>query len=111
MQELISRIMAKAGIEQQQAEDGLGIILGFLNKEAPAEKMQQVLDALPGAADLLAARAGTSGGGLLGGIGNMMGSTMGAMAALNELNKAGIGMGEIQAVAYKTLTAPTKRPG
>ncbi|MFN3131792.1 MULTISPECIES: DUF2780 domain-containing protein [Stappiaceae] len=111
MQELISRIMARAGIEQQQAEDGLGIILGFLNKEAPAEKMQQVLDALPGAADLLAARAGTSGGGLLGGLGNMMGGTMGAMAALNELNKAGLGMGEIQGLVKELVSYAKEKAG
>lgn len=112
MEELISRIVAKAGVDEKAAEDGLGIILGFLNKEAPAEKMQMVLDALPGAADLLSARAGASaGGGLLGGLGGMMGGTMGAMAALNELNKAGLGMGEIQGLVKELVTYAKEKAG
>ncbi len=110
MQELISRIVASAGVDEKTAEDGLGIILGFLEKEAPAEKMQVVLDALPGAADLISARAG-GGGGLLGGLGNMMGGTMGAMAALNELNKAGLGMGEIQGLVKELVSYAKEKAG
>ncbi|QDG78641.1 DUF2780 domain-containing protein [Labrenzia sp. PHM005] len=112
MEELISRIVARAGVDETVAKDGLGIILGFLNKEAPAEKMQLVLDALPGAGDLLAARAGAaSGGGLLGGLGSMMGGTMGAMAALNELNKAGLGMGEIQGLVKELVSYAKEKAG
>jgi hypothetical protein len=112
MEELVSRIAAKAGVDETIAQDGLGIILGFLNKEAPAEKMQMVLDALPGASDLLAARAGvSSGGGLLGGLGSMMGGTAGAMAALSELNKAGLGMGEIQGLVTELVTYAKEKAG
>lgn len=110
MEELISRIVAKAGVDEGVAKDGLGIILGFLEKEAPAEKMQQVLDALPGAAELIAGRA-SSGGGLLGGLGNMMGGSMGAMAALGELNKAGLGMSEIQGLVKELVSYAKEKAG
>ncbi|MCV0428843.1 MAG: DUF2267 domain-containing protein, partial [Roseibium sp.] len=84
MEELISRIMAAAGTDEGVAKEAIAIILGFLNKEGPEDKMQQIFDALPGAADLVAEREQEkSGGGLLGGLGNMMGGTMGAMATLN----------------------------
>lgn len=35
------------------------------------------------------------GGGLFGGLGNMMGGFMGVMVVLGELNKVGLGMSEI----------------
>jgi len=56
MEELIKRIMAAAGIEEDTARSAIGIILGFLNKEGPEDKMQLIFDALPGAQELVEAR-------------------------------------------------------
>lgn len=110
MEELINRIMTRTGVDEGVAKDGLGIVLGFLKKATSEEKMQEVFDALPGAADLVAARAPS--GGLLGGLGNMMGGgTMGAMAALGELNKAGLGMKEIQGLVKELVSYAKQQAG
>lgn len=112
MEELISRIMSAAGIDEDLAKNAVGIILNFLSKEGPEDKMQLIFDALPGTAELVAARqeAGT-GGGLLGGLGNMMGGKMGAMVALSELNSAGLDMGGIQSVVKELVSYAKETAG
>lgn len=112
MEELIKRIMATAGIDEGVATNAVGIILGFLNKEGPADKMQLIFDALPGTAELVAAREQeSSGGGLLGGLGSMMGGGMGAMAALNELNNAGLDMDGVQSVVKELVSYAKEKAG
>jgi len=112
MEELIKRIMAAAGIDEEVAKNAIGIILGFLNKEGPEDKMQQIFDALPGAAELVAAREETrGGGGLLGGLGSMMGGGMGAMAALNELTNAGLDMDGVQSVVKELVSYAKEKAG
>lgn len=100
MQELIARIASSAGISEELAQTGVKIIVNFLNKEAPEDKMGQLFEALPGLSDLL--EGGESGGGMLGGL---MGGLGGAMAAMNDLNSAGLGMGEVKSVAGELVTA------
>ena len=39
MDELIGQLAAKAGIEKAVAEKTIGIVLGFLRKEGPADKV------------------------------------------------------------------------
>ncbi|MCK7612794.1 DUF2267 domain-containing protein [Roseibium sediminicola] len=112
MEELIKRIMAAAGIEEDTAKSAIGIILGFLNKEGPEDKMQLIFDALPGAQELVAERqANGGGGGLLGGLGAMMGGQMGAMAALSELNGIGLDMGGVQSVAKELISYAKEKAG
>ncbi|WP_306145245.1 DUF2780 domain-containing protein [Roseibium sp. MMSF_3412] len=112
MEELINRIMAAAGIDQELATNAVGIILSFLNKEGPEDKMQLIFDALPGAADLVSARESAgSGGGLLGGLGSMMGGSMGAMGALSELNSAGLDMGGVQSVVKELVSYAKEKAG
>jgi hypothetical protein len=55
MNELIARLVANVGIDQAAAEKSVGIILDFLKKEGPADKVQALIDKLPGAEALLAA--------------------------------------------------------
>ncbi|QFT31521.1 DUF2780 domain-containing protein [Roseibium porphyridii] len=112
MEELINRIMAAAGIDEGLATNAVGIILGFLNKEGPEDKMQLIFDALPGAQALVEAREENGGGGgLLGGLGSMMGGGMGAMAALNELNSAGLDMDGVQSVAKELISYAKEKAG
>ncbi|MET1411100.1 DUF2267 domain-containing protein [Roseibium sp. HPY-6] len=112
MEELIDRIMAAAGIDKDLATNAVGIILDFLNREGPEDKMQLIFDALPGAADLVAGREGAgSGGGLLGGLGSMMGGSMGAMGALSELNSAGLDMGGVQSVVKELVSYAKEKAG
>ena len=55
MDELIGRLVANIGIDQAAAQKAVGIILQFLVKEGPAEKVQGLLAKLPGAQEAIAA--------------------------------------------------------
>ena len=91
MDELIGRLATKAGIDNAIAEKTIGIILGFLRNEGPAEKVQSLIDTIPGVEAVIA--ASSSGGGL----GRLMGG--GLMALGTKLMGLGLGMAEIQNVA------------
>ena len=105
MEQLIARIASAAGISEELAQTGVKIILNFLAKEAPEDKMSMLVEALPGAADLLDGGNEGGGGGLIGGLLGSMGGMGGAMAAMNELNSAGLGMGEVKSVAGELVAA------
>ena len=49
MDELVGRLVAELGIDRQVAEQAVGIILAFLIKEGPADKVKPLIDAIPGA--------------------------------------------------------------
>src|SRR5580693_9035332 len=97
MDELIARLVADVGIDRSAAEKAVGIILDFLVKEGPADKVQPLLAKLPGAETLLAKAAGESGGGFMGGM------TSGVMGAGMRMMSAGLSMGEVQDVARAVL--------
>jgi hypothetical protein len=97
MDELISRLTAAAGIDEGVARSAIGIILGFLRKEGPTAEVDQLVAALPGAEDAMAATEGASGG-MLGGLAGMMGGGGGIMGLGTKLMGAGLSMGQIQTV-------------
>jgi len=85
MDELIGRIVAGAGVDRETAEKALAVILAFLLREGPAEKVQSLLARMPGAEALAQQGSGSLG----------MGGVMGAGAALMGL---GLGMPQVQNV-------------
>jgi hypothetical protein len=91
MDELIKALTAKVGIDDAVAEKAVGIILGFLRKEAPPAPVNALIEKIPGAE---AAMAASEGGG---GLSSLMGG--GLMALGSKLMGLGLGMGEIQSVA------------
>ena len=91
MDELIGQLAAKAGIDNAVAEETIGIVLGFLRSEGPSDKVQALIDQIPGAEAAIAASNGN--GGLFG----LMGG--GLMALGTRLMALGLGMNEIQNVA------------
>jgi hypothetical protein len=91
MDELIARLAAKAGIDNAVAEKTIGIILGFLRNEGPSDKVQALIDKIPGAETAIAASNNSSG------LGRLMGG--GLMALGTKLMGLGLGMGEIQSIA------------
>lgn len=116
MDELFARIIANVGIDADVAKKAVGIILSFLNKDGPAEQVGSLLDALPGARDLLAEHdsADTGGGGLLGGLGNALGGLgggMGAMAALNEMTSAGLNLDQVKGVTEEVIGFAKEKAG
>jgi hypothetical protein len=91
MDELIGQLANKAGIDSAVAEKTVGIILGFLRSEGPSDKVQALIDTIPGAEALIA--ASNEGGGLS----RLMGG--GLMAVGRRLMALGLGIGEIQNIA------------
>ncbi len=91
MDELIGRLAEKAGIEKAVAEKSVGIMLGFLRNEGPADKVQALIDNIPGAEAVIAA----SGNG--GGLSRLMGGGLMALGA--KLMGLGLGMAQIQNIA------------
>jgi hypothetical protein len=91
MDELIGRLAKKAGIEKAVAEKTVGMMLGFLRNEGPADKVQALIDNIPGAEAVIAA----SGSG--GGLSRLMGGGLMALGA--KLMGLGLGMAQIQNIA------------
>jgi hypothetical protein len=94
MDELVRRLVATVGIDSAVAEKSVGIILQFLLKEGPADKVQALLDRLPGSAAALQT-ADAGGGGVF-----SMGGVMGAGTRLMGL---GLGMSQVQAVTREVI--------
>lgn len=99
MNELIERLAAEHGIDRDVAEKAVGIILAFLAKEGPSDKVQALLDSLPGARE--AAEANAGGGGMFGGI----------MGVGTQLMSAGLSMGEVQGVGRSLLAYAREKTG
>jgi len=102
MDELIARLVANAGIDKDAAEKSVGIILEFLRKEGPADKVQALIDRLPGAEALIQAQE-AAGGGLF--------SMGGIMGAGSKMMAAGLNMGQVQAVSRETLAFAREKAG
>src|SRR5467141_3450803 len=96
MDELIGRLAVKAGIDDAVAERTIGIILGFLRNEGPSDKVQALIDQIPGAEAAIAASNNS------GGLSRLMGG--GLMALGSRLMALGLGMREIQSVARELFT-------
>jgi hypothetical protein len=91
MDELIGRLASKAGIDSAVAEKTVGIVLGFLRNEGPSDKVQALIDQIPGAEAAIAASSSN------GGFSRLMGG--GVMAVGTRLMALGLSMSEIQNVA------------
>ena len=92
MDELIGRLASKAGIDSAVAEKTVGIILNFLRNEGPSDKVQALIDQIPGAEAAIAASNNNNSG-----FARLMGG--GLMAVGTRLMGLGLGMGEIQSIA------------
>jgi hypothetical protein len=90
MDELIGRLALKAGIDSAVAEKTIGIVLGFLRNEGPSDKVQALIDQIPGAEAAIAASSSSGFSRLMGG---------GLMAVGTRLMALGLSMNEIQGVA------------
>ena len=98
MNDLVGRLVAEHGIDRDVAEKAVGIILAFLIKEGPPDKVQPLIDRMPGAQ----AAAEASGGGF------GMGGIMGAGAALMAL---GLSMPQVQAVTRTVMAYARETAG
>ncbi len=91
MDELIGQLAVKTGIDRAVAEKTVGIILDFLRNEGPLDKVQALIDEIPGAeAAIVASTNGSR-------LGKLMGSGLMGLGA--KLMGLGLSMIEIQNVA------------
>jgi hypothetical protein len=103
MDEFIGRLVANVGVTREVAEKSVGIILEFLIKEGPPEKVQALMDRLPGADALLqSAAADGGGGGMFGG---------GLMAAGTRLMSVGLSMDQVQSVTREVISYAREKAG
>jgi hypothetical protein len=91
MDELTTWLASKAGIERTVAEKTIGIILGYLRNEGPSDKVQALIDKIPGAEAAIS--ASENGGGFA----KLMGG--GLMAVGTRLMGLGLGISDIQNIA------------
>lgn len=113
MQDLIGRITAATGLPEDKATRALGIVLNLIQTQGNQNKVQELFDKLPGAAELARDQggdgAGRGGGGLLGMLaGGMMG---GPLAAVSKLTSAGLSMDQIKALGTTTLDYAKEKAG
>ena len=101
MDELIARLVSNVGVDRAAAEKSVGIILDFLVKEGPPDKVQALIDKMPGAQALL--QASDAGGG-----GFSMGGLMGAGTKMME---AGLSMGQVQGVTKEVIAYSREKAG
>jgi hypothetical protein len=101
MDELIGRLVTNVGVDRSAAEKSVAIILDFLRKEGPAEKVQALIDRLPGAEALLTTQS--EGGGVF-----PMGGIMGAGT---KMMAAGLSMGQVQGVTRETIAYAREKIG
>ncbi len=100
MDELIARLVTDVGVDRSAAEKAVGIILDFLVKEGPADKVQPLMAKLPGA-EALRAKTGSESSGLMSGV----------MGAGMRMMSAGLTMGEVQDVARAVLAYAREKAG
>ncbi|HKO69747.1 MAG TPA: DUF2267 domain-containing protein [Bradyrhizobium sp.] len=96
MDELIGRLAVKAGLDEAVAEKAIAIILGFLRNEGPSEKVQALIEQIPGAEAAIAISSNS------GGVARLMGG--GLMAVGTKLMALGLGMSQIQNVAREIFS-------
>jgi len=106
MDELIARLVPDVGIDRATAEKAVGIILEFLVKEGPADKVQPLLAKLPGAEAVMqrAATESDSAGLMAGAMGGVMGAGMRMMSA-------GLSMGQVQSVTRAVIAYTREKAG
>jgi hypothetical protein len=109
MDELIARVTQKTGLEASVARKAIGLILAYLQKEGPADEVNQLITALPGADEAIAiAKGDGSGGGIMGMMGAMGG---GVMALGGQLMGAGVSMGQMQPLGRELFAYGREKAG
>ena len=113
MEELIGRIVANVGIDEELARKAVGIILNFLSTAGSEGTVKQMVSAIPGAQALIQefGSQGDKPGGILGAIGSLTGGSFGAMHTLNQLTDAGLEMGQVRGVAEQVMGYAREQAG
>lgn len=104
MDKLIQKVVEKAGIDTNQAEQAIGTVFALLRDQASAQDGQEIMDALPGA-QKLAEQYGTAKKGVLAMLG---GTVMGTFAKLTAL---GLSVEQIEIMGKEVLAHAEEKLG
>lgn len=113
MNEIVTEIANRVGISPELAEKALGMMLGFLQREAADGPVAEMIEKIPGATELVAQFNGEGsggGGGLLGGLMSALGGG-GIMGLGQQLMGEGLGMSEITSLARETIAIAKEHAG
>ncbi|MBW9053724.1 hypothetical protein [Rhizobium mesosinicum] len=113
MNEIVTEIANRVGIAPDLAEKALGMMLGFLQREAADGPVAEMIEKIPGATELVAQFNGEGsggGGGLLGGLMSALGGG-GIMGLGQQLMSEGLGMSEITSLAKETIAIAKEHAG
>ncbi len=119
MQELINRVMSSLGIDATLAEKAVGIVLNMLKEHGSSDKVNELLSALPGAADLLGKLQNQGGAGVdestSGGLGDAIGGMLGGggplLDTLSEMQSAGLDMTQARAAGLEVINFAKEKAG
>jgi hypothetical protein len=107
MEELLARVTERTGLDAATATKAIGIILDFVKKEGPADEVNQLLAAVPGA-EAAIAQADEGGSGITG----MMGALGGGVMALGgRLMGAGVSMGQMEPLGRELFAFAREKAG
>lgn len=99
MDELVSQLVSKVGVSENEARRAVAIIIGFLRDSGPPKDVDRLMTALPGADRVESPFDGSFKG------------VTGAMAAFNALTAAGLDMGQIQGVTREFVAYSKEKAG
>ncbi|MFC7399653.1 DUF2267 domain-containing protein [Chelatococcus sp. GCM10030263] len=110
MDELVTLISQKVGIDAALAQRAIGIILDFLQREGPTDEVNALIAALPGADQAIAGAQAAPSGGVIASLGSLMGGG-GIMALGSELTAAGLSMGQMQTLGRELFAYGREKAG
>jgi hypothetical protein len=103
MNELVERLMTRAGVSEHQARAGTGALLKAAQERMDANEFEQLLGSVPGVREMLSeAPQKSAAGGLLSGIASMIGGEQSDMAQATRLLTAfgSLGMGKDEILKF-----------
>jgi hypothetical protein len=101
MDELMERLETKAGVGPEAARKSISAILGYLDRNAPAHRMDELYAAVPGARELV----GGGGGGLFGA------GIAGLLAVYSQLKSAGLTTDQMRNAGTELLAFTREKVG
>jgi len=109
MQDLITNIATKMGIDEALAQKGISVVLSLVQSQGDDGLVKQLFDKIPGASDLAglgssAIETGGDNGGLMGKLGGMLGGSTGEiMTAVSHLKSEGLQTSQIKELGGEVL--------
>jgi hypothetical protein len=106
MADIVSDLAAKCGISAEQAQKGMGAVLGLLKNNLSPENYAKVSAAVPNAEGLVTAVGDTgqkTQGGVLGAVASAVGSIFGGKDVMSHFTQLGFSPEQLQAFVPRVL--------